>query len=470
MLFNSCGKFIDATYDNRVDMNSMDNVDLLLANAYPERADIFSEILTDNFHHYGSTMQASMGPVFLPIYNWEDVHSEVITFGTPTYAYAHYYRKIYEANLALETLDLLTEDSDRKAALIGEALLLRAYSYFSLVNLFALHYNEKDNALNRGVPIITNVPKGNRTLYDRATVGEVYAQIDKDVEAGLKAFKRGEQFIPKTPYRFSLASVHAMVARMNLYKGKWAEAVHYSNLVLNERGAVVRRMSEDVARKAETTEKFWAQEIMNPSKHPNLLLVNQTPNFLCRSFGFRGSGFYLAHSLYYGVSRNDLRRHQFVSTATVIDSLGMVVKYGNQPNNPNAKQVRYDCFTIEEVLLNRAEANLRGQNPDITKAMTDIETIRKERFSPQNYKPLEQPTNVDGALELVWAERRLELLGQGFRWYDIKRLGIQVEHRLIRSDPSTANILAPHDKRTALQIPLRAQIGNPLLTNQLNPR
>ena len=147
-----------------------------------------------------------------------------------------------------------------------------------------------------------------------------------------------------------------------------------------------------------------------------------------------------------------------------------MVKYGNQPNNPNALQVRYDCFTMEEVLFNRAEANLRKSNPVITKAMADVEAIRKERFSAANYKPLGIPSSVEDAVAVVLRERKLEFLGQGLRWYDIKRLGLKVEHRLIRTDPKSAIILLPNDKRTALQIPLQARVGNPLLEKQLNPR
>ncbi len=468
--FNSCEKFLDAPYDNRVEITDLEDVNLLLANAYPMRADVFTEILTDNFHHYATTMQASNGATYIPIYNWEDEYSDAITTATPTHAYGHYYKKVYEANLAIEQLQAIAASSNQKDALLGEALILRAYNYFSLVNLFGMHYNESTNATNLGVPLVLEVPKGNRELYNRATVGEVYSQIDGDLSEGLALMKKGISFVPKTPYRFSLSSVHAFMARINLYKGNWEEVVRYADLVVADRGVTVRRMSEDVVRKSSSTEAFWAQEIMNPTIHPNLLLVNQTNLFLCRPFGYRLGGFYLAHNMFYTTPNSDYRSHQFSSGGTVIDSVALVVKYANQPNNPNAAQARYDCFTMEEVLLNRAEANLRKANPDVGRAMADIEAIRKERFSAANYRVLATPANANEALELVLRERKLELIGQGFRWYDIKRMGIQVEHRMIRTDPKTANILLPNDKRTAIQIPIQARLGNPLLENQLNPR
>lgn len=468
--FSACNKFLDAPYDNRIEIDNLDDIDLLIANSYPDRADMFTEIMTDNLHHYATFMQASNAATFIPLYRWEDEFSDAVTVATPTHAYAHYFSKVYNANLALEQLSEVGGSTAKTDALKGEALLLRAYNYFSLVNLFGMHYNEAENATNLGVPLVLEVPKENRSLYDRATVQEVYAQIDKDMEEGLALMKKGEVFLPRTPYRFSLASVYAFFSRLNLYKGKWEEAARYADLVVADRGVIVRKMSEDVTRKVTTTETYWAQEIMSPVLHPNLLLVQQTRSFLCRPFGYRLGGFFLAHNIYYSTPGRDLRRHMFEDAATVIDSVNLVVKYANQPNNPNAPQARYDCFTMEEVLLNRAEANLRKANPDITKAMADIEAIRKERFAAADYRPRATPASPAEALTAVLHERRLELLGQGYRWFDIKRLGIEVEHRMIRTEPKTAIVLKVKDKRTAIQIPIQARIGNPLLENQLNPR
>ena len=468
LVFSSCEKFLDVPYDNRVELNNLDDIEAVLVNAYPMRADVFTEILTDNFHHYATTMQASNGATYIPIYLWKDEYSDAITTATPTHAYAHYYKKIYEVNSVIEELGNLSGTSPKSKAVLGESLVLRAFNYFTLVNLFSLHYDESSNEKNLGVPLITEVPKDNRALFDRASVKEVYDQIDKDLQEGVSLLESNVGELPRTPYRFSLASVYAFLSRVNLYKGKWDEAAQYADKVIEERGTVVRKLSEDITRKNTTSEVYFAQEIMNPTLHPNLLLVNQTNAFLCRPFGYRLGGFYLAHDVFYKTPSNDLRKQLFSSGGTVIDSVALVIKYANQPNNPNAAASRYDVFTVEEVLLNRAEANLRKTSPDIEKAMTDIEAIRRERISP--YSPLPTPSSVEDALAIVLAERKLELIGQGFRWYDIKRLGIRVEHRLVRTSKDPDEVLEPNDKRTALQIPVQARLGNPLLENQLNPR
>lgn len=470
VIFSSCEKFLDAPYDNRVELSSLNDLDALLVNAYPVRADVFTDILTDNFHHYASTMQASNAATYVPIYLWKDEFSDNITSATPTYAYSHYYKKIYEANSILEKLAEMSNTSLQAKAIMGEALVLRAYSYFSLVNLFSLHYNESTNATNLGVPLIINVPKENRSLFNRSTVKEVYDQIDKDLQEGLALMESAVAELPRTPYRFSLASVYAFISRVNLYKGKWEDVVFYASKVIEEKGFLVRKMSEDIIRKNTTSEVYFAQEIMNPTLHQNLLLVNQTSVFLCRPFGYRLGGFYLSHDILYNTPVTDYRRQHFIAGGTVIDSVSLVVKYANQPNNPSAFASRYDMFTMEEVLLNRAEAYLKVAAPDIPKAMADIEAIRKERFTAANYVAIPVPSTVSVAIDRVIEERRLELIGQGFRWFDIKRLGIQIEHRLVRTSALPDEVLIPNDKRTAIQIPLQARVGNPWLETQLNPR
>ena len=123
---SSCDSFIEEPYDNRVEIKGVEEMEAILVNAYPLRADIFTEIMTDNFHHYASTMQASNGATYIPIYLWRDDYSSSISTGTPSYAYSHYYKKIYEANNVIEGVESVSGSRLKKQALLGEALMLRA--------------------------------------------------------------------------------------------------------------------------------------------------------------------------------------------------------------------------------------------------------------------------------------------------------------------------------------------------------
>ncbi len=466
----SCKSFIDKPYDNRLELKDVADYEGLVIQAYPERQDMFTDILTDDFHHYATTMQGSMGPRYIPIFMYKDDYQEANA--SPSAAYSHYYNRIYLTNNVIEEVENSTGASAHKDAVLGEALMLRAYCYFALANLFGMHYNPATYNTDLAVPLIIDVPKENRPAFSRSTVKQVYDQIDKDMSKGLALMRAGSAYLSANPYRFSLASVHAFFSRVNLYKSNWDEVVKYADLVIQEKGFAVRDLAKDINVLTTTSIANFALQFMNPSTHSNILLANQTNIFLVTPTGFRLSGFYPSHVYTYGTSmfvNTDLRRQLISTGGTVIDSVSLYVKYATQPNQPNVGNTRYECFTIEEVLLNRAEANLKKATPNVANAMKDIEEIRKKRFSTYTPINITGLTN-DQIIALVMKERRIELLGQGMRWYDVKRLGIQVEHRLIRYAPQTGTILVPNDKRTALQIPLGARIGNPILENQLNPR
>jgi len=145
-LLASCSKFLDESYDNRVALNSVEALKAVVINAYPERTDLFTEIMTDNFHFYGGTMQASIGPTYLPLFLWEDNYSDNYTIATPISAYSSAYNKIYAVNAVIEKIGELSGNQAEKDAVLGEALILRAYNYFNLINLFSLHYDEANNS------------------------------------------------------------------------------------------------------------------------------------------------------------------------------------------------------------------------------------------------------------------------------------------------------------------------------------
>lgn len=467
MALLSCNKVLDEPYDQRVTLKTIADYRALLSQAYPERQDLFTDILTDDYHHYGGTMQASLTAVYVPLYLWQDNYTEGTA--TPSAAYAHYYNKIYLVNNVIaEVMDAEGENA-AKEALLAEALMVRAYSYFSLVNLFAKHFDAATAATDLGVPLILDVPTANRPTFHRATVARVYQQLEKDMQQGLSLMERHPTLLSKNPYHFSLPSVYAFFSRFHLYQKEYEKCITASEKGLALSGGVLRDLAADVAILKSYDIAYFAQEFMNPTSHRNILLASQSNAFLTRPTGFRLSGFYPTHQLYYNFPKTDLRYQLFSAGGTVIDSVTNYVKYAQQPNQPNVGVSRYECFTNEELLLNLAEAKLRQATPDLVGAMVELERIRMKRLVP--YTALNSGgISVANAINLVMDERRKEFLGQGMRWFDIKRLGISVQHKLVRSLGKIDATLQANDLRKALQIPVSARIGNPVLENELNPR
>jgi starch-binding outer membrane protein, SusD/RagB family len=83
--------------------------------------------------------------------------------------------------------------------------------------------------------------------------------------------------------------------------------------------------------------------------------------------------------------------------------------------NPN----NYRAIRFADVLLMAAEAYNRGGIDD-TKARTYLNEVRRRAFGDMNH----DITSSGPALtELIWAERRVELVGEGHRFFDLVRTG-----------------------------------------------
>lgn len=464
-----CKKFIEKPYNNSVQLSTAEQYLQVLTDGYPIRHDLFTDIMTDDFDFHAATAQASNISSYLPIFLWKDDYPDGAGTG-PVAAYAEYYKKIYTANLVLEGIDQADGPAEQKAAAKGEALLLRSYCHFILVNMFARHYSPQ-TLQESGVSLILEVGKDNQKFYERSTVQKVYEQLEKDATEGLAQLKKAGSYLSRSPYHFSVASANAFMARVKLYKGEWKESIVYCNDVINEKGRLVRNLAEDIKLIAARGEQFFSSKYNDPENHPSILLLHHNPTMgPLTPTGFRLAGFYPSDSMmkYYSTSvPADLRNKLFSTVGTVIDKRNIAMKYQTQPNSPNSTPVKTPYFTMEEVILTRAEAMLKD-GKSVAEVLPDVEAIRKERYTP--YTAL-VPGNLttETLLAIVLMERRKEMINEGMRWYDIKRLGITVEHRTERGSASPL-ILTPNDLRTAIQIPRLEQQRNPVIAKQLNPR
>ncbi|MBF6645345.1 RagB/SusD family nutrient uptake outer membrane protein [Chryseobacterium indologenes] len=108
--------------------------------------------------------------------------------------------------------------------LIGENYFLRAYVYFSLVNVFGKPYNQGTG--NPGVPLKTSDDVND--LPPRATVGQIYDQIVNDLQ-------KAEQLmtINKDNIYASKGAAQALLSRVYLYMENNDKAIEYADKVIN---------------------------------------------------------------------------------------------------------------------------------------------------------------------------------------------------------------------------------------------
>ncbi len=132
------------------------------------------------------------------------------------------YRSIVGTNFVIEKIK--EGQSANNDQLLAENLYLRGMLYFYLVNVFGRPYTQSTESL--AVPLKLTSDINDNTA--RAKVGEVYAQIEKDLLKAESLFKTS-----KANIYASKESAQALLARMYLFMGNNAKAIEYANKVIS---------------------------------------------------------------------------------------------------------------------------------------------------------------------------------------------------------------------------------------------
>jgi len=121
---------------------------------------------------------------------------------------------IFRANTLLLKLPGVPMDENVKKRFIAETLVLRAHFNFDLVRLF------------KNIPLLTEIVTPDEMYgIEQATPQEVYAQIEADLKAAI-----AEPNLPNTVPasseggRVTQGIAHALLGKVYLYQQKWAEA------------------------------------------------------------------------------------------------------------------------------------------------------------------------------------------------------------------------------------------------------
>jgi len=124
----------------------------------------------------------------------------------------HYYEGISRANYLLLYGPNIEMDVTLKAKILAEAKFMRAYFYFSLVNIYGNIPLKLDPPLNAGV---INKPKSTVTL--------VYAQIETDLKDAIKSLQKVNKGADLG--RASRGSAWGLLAKTYIYQQKWTDAL-----------------------------------------------------------------------------------------------------------------------------------------------------------------------------------------------------------------------------------------------------
>ena len=365
---------------------------------------IFSDLAAEYAIHTGS----------FPSWTEVDAHNLQTTNVEAGGQWAGWYALINQANLIIENVDGAQNISAARVNEIkGEAFAMRAYAYHALVRWFG------------GVPLVLSgaVDLDNLNV-PRSSASEIYAQIKSDLEAAepLVSEARSVGLIDRDVVR-------AMRARVLLYTEEYEQAGQIASELYDKYPLVPLESLYDNLNSAES---IW--ELQYTTDDQNSMAF----------FGFVTGG-----RREYGPSGDAITafaetdgRTPFNLSLDGPNSTPIIAKYFRV----NTGDDHHFLFRGAEMALIEAEAEARSG--DAAAAVAILNEIRTRAGATLYGVDNDGDGTLDGdadgngsissgeALDLVIAERGLELAYEGHRWHDLVRIGEAVERLPDLSDPN----------------------------------
>lgn len=316
------------------------------------------------------------------------------------------YYIIYQCNLALENLDFSGKISESvRNQLKGEALFIRAFSYFYLINLFG------------DVPLaITTDYKVNASI-GRSTVKQVYAQILADLKESKELLTNdyldASYGDTSKKLRVNKWAATALLSRVYLYNEEWENAeIATSEVIESGKYSLENDFSKIFL--SNSSEAIWQMMPLELSTGP---YTNEARYGIITS----GSSYYysLRHEFVDNFSEADLRKEHWIGLYKSGNSeLFYPYKYKIKSGDSEEYST---ALRLAELHLIRAEA--RTHLNKINLAIEDVDLIR-DRAGMELIKNTTPTITQSDLLLVIENERRCELFAEfGHRFMDLKRTG-----------------------------------------------
>lgn len=349
--------------------------------------------------------------------------------------YFNSYSRIIGCNAVLDGIDEAVGHDTDKQIVKGEALALRAYWYFNLVNLYGAPYNYDKESL--GVPL-----KLTAGLLDngikRSSVKQVYEQIEKDMTLAVSLLKDKQQM--RGNYRLNYASANILLSRIYLFMERWDDAIAAANEAIKTGGDLTNYTRISTVNYYFTDYDNSEVEWIFGADNKSIGMASMVPS----------------KDLLSKFTSNDCRLNLYFSEDRMT-----VIKQQSRLSSP------YNVLRISEAYLNRAEA-FANKSDRIQSALDDLNKLRSNRIMHYENVTI---TDAKKLLEEIRLERRKELCFEEMRWFDLRRYGMpSIKHsfRTKNTEPWKVYTLNEKDPLYTLPIPQEMIIANRLLEQNIS--
>lgn len=455
--FSACGDFLEPKSQSEyVPKEATALQEMLIGEAYPVQTSRYSilgylEIFNDDLqqqevddYEFSENQQVTANALGY-MFSWQ---SDMFT-AMPQIGYSNFsnvwsgaYKFILGANAVLDYIDNVTGTVEEKNYIIAQALGLRAFYYYLLVNYYGAPYNYDKTALGVPLKLDSKMREESEMLMTRNTVEEVYKQITEDLNEAERLFltlPAAKQYQPD--YLINLPMIELFKSRVYLYMENWPEARKYASKVINDWNFSILDLN-GIALPDPTVKEPYRE--FNNYNSPEVIwtygsIQDFTSQYVTYLSHINSSNkttrraFNASESLLSCFKSGDLRKDLYIvrellahakdpNQNVFYDTYLPYGKYRTSNSNPVTSDEYFALsFRLSEAYLNLAEAaaldNAEGE------AVSTMNTLLEKRYTPATYTTISGLTG-EALVNMIREERRKELCFEGQRWFDLRRYGM----------------------------------------------
>lgn len=378
----------------------------------------------------------------------------------PDLAWYFYYDVNKQVNTLLETVDNIVDATQADKDIIkGQALGLRAYCYYYLINYFQQTY--KGNETKPGVPLYLTVTVD---PIPRGTVEQVYTQIIDDLTKA-ETLLNGKPREDKA--HIDVSVVQGFRARVALLMEDWPTAVTYAHKARQTYALMPDTHYPDTDAFSSVSNVEWMWGSIIPASEATIY-ASFFSHMDIRTGGYAALGGQkkITKALYDQIQDGDVRKTIFTEPGTGTDQDPDYNQKKHQLPDPVMHPWEGDYLYMRSAEMYLIEAEGLARQGQDAAAQTILNELIKTRYLAYDATAFSGTALINEIL----LQRRIELWGEGFSLIDIKRLNQGLSrptgsgnHGAPNLDPGVYTT-TPADPRFLMRIPQREIDYNTAMT------
>ncbi|MFM9402775.1 RagB/SusD family nutrient uptake outer membrane protein [Myroides odoratimimus] len=388
---------------------------------------------------------------------------ENVTHVNNYYPWHYYYMLIANANEIIAQVDGVQGLPSVKKYLKAQALSYRAYAYTMLVQIYGNRWQDSNDGQTKSV-VLRLSPEDPRAM-PLASLKQVYEQVYKDLDQAIVLFTESNyKRNPNDNYLIDANVAHAIFARAALNRQDYQSALSHATHARVGYPLMSLSVYKEGFNKV-TSEWLWCSfgttdDQLNANAYRAFIGYNS------EAIGVTSGPSRISKELYETIPVTDVRKQLFLdptgydsstynATTGVIQTnspLDIAVRERYEDISTKAKTAAYMQFKIKvtsqpgvmhvnhfrssEMCLIQAEAlYFLGRDKE---AITKLVELTKDTQRDSEY--VYNKTGVDLLNEII-RYRAIELWGEGFDWFDHKRLNLTIDRKSSKEGGNASDLI-----------------------------